>query len=226
MGGDIVLDPHYKSGIKGCPGARFSVILNRPPLALDSLLVENDKSAHPDKRPSEEETVEELPERCSVLFVDDDTLLRRLFSRSVSKVKPNWIIQEAANGETALELTAKNEYDIIFMDHYMSSAEKQLLGTETVRALRARGVKSRICGLSANDMQNAFLEAGADAFLLKPLPCKPDALQQALVHVLQNDRLEELPGEGEMERFGSNALGSDGSTIQMDTEDKSERLDI
>ena len=65
----------------------------------------------------------------------------------------------------------------------MASVEKQLLGTETVQRMRARGVTSRICGLSANDMQSAFLEAGANAFLQKPLPCKPDALSRALRHV-------------------------------------------
>ena len=66
---------------------------------------------------------------------------------------------------------------------YMASPTKQLLGTETVRAMRARGVKSVICGLSANDMKSAFEEAGADTFILKPLPCKQDELLEALLHV-------------------------------------------
>ena len=66
---------------------------------------------------------------------------------------------------------------------YMASPTKQLLGTETVRAMRSRGVKSVICGLSANDMKSAFEEAGADTFILKPLPCKQDALLKALQHV-------------------------------------------
>ena len=70
---------------------------------------------------------------------------------------------------------------------YMASVEKQLLGTETVQRMRARGVTARICGLSANDMQNAFLEAGANAFLLKPLPCKADSLLQALEYVWESD---------------------------------------
>lgn len=65
----------------------------------------------------------------------------------------------------------------------MASVEKQLLGTETVRAMRARGVQSIICGLSANDMRDNFLDAGADAFCLKPLPCKANDLRQALQEV-------------------------------------------
>ena len=53
-------------------------------------------------------------------------------------------------------------------------------GTETVRALRAKGVKSAICGLSANDTREAFLSAGADMFHLKPLPCGESDLQKVL----------------------------------------------
>lgn len=36
-----------------------------------------------------------------------------------------------------------------FMDMYMASIEKQLLGSEAVALLRSMGVESRICGLSA-----------------------------------------------------------------------------
>ena len=67
----------------------------------------------------------------------------------------------------------------------MASTEKQLLGTETIRELRAKGVKSKICGLSANDTEKAFLGAGADGFILKPVPCKEDELRFALSRVLE-----------------------------------------
>jgi CheY-like chemotaxis protein len=83
-----------------------------------------------------------LPENLSVLFVDDDRILRKLFSRSVAKAAPTWKIQEAANGETALRLVDMESFDLIFMDQYMASTEKQLLGTDTVRALRAKGFKN------------------------------------------------------------------------------------
>jgi hypothetical protein len=56
------------------------------------------------------------------------------------------------------------------MDMYMASVEKQLLGTETVQALRSHGCKSRICGLSANDVEENFINAGADAFMFKVRP--------------------------------------------------------
>lgn len=51
----------------------------------------------------------------------------------------------------------------------MASVDKQLLGTETIRELRSKGVTSIMCGLSANDLEKPFLDAGADSFMMKPV---------------------------------------------------------
>ena len=59
-----------------------------------------------------------------------------------------------------------------------------MLGTETVKALRNAGVDCRICGLSANDKESEFLDAGADVFTFKPFPCEARALTQELCRVL------------------------------------------
>ena len=69
--------------------------------------------------------------------------------------------------------------------HSMASVEKQLLGTETAQAMRAKGVDSILIGLSANDIRDSFLSSGANHFLLKPMPCKPDSLREALWKILQ-----------------------------------------
>lgn len=88
---------------------------------------------------------------------------------------------EASSGEAALRLVGSQEFDLIFIDQYMSSCKRQLLGTEAVRELRARGVKKTvICGLSANDVEAAFIEAGSDFFQLKPIPCEKEALTAVL----------------------------------------------
>jgi CheY-like chemotaxis protein len=128
----------------------------------------------------------ELPESLNVLFVDDDMILRKLFCRSLRRVAPGWTVQEASNGETSLHMVEDdvNKYDVIFMDQYMSSIEKQLLGTETVRMLRAKGATCLISGLSANDMETPFLEAGADHFLFKPFPCETGPLKRALLDIV------------------------------------------
>ena len=93
-----------------------------------------------------------------------------------------------------------DKFQLIFVDQYMASVEKQLLGTETVRALRAAGCKARICGLSANDVQQAFEDAGANAFMIKPFPTKADALKKDLLRILDGydidskDRLKPVEG--------------------------------
>lgn len=198
MGGQIYLDPDYNSGVPGHPGTRFVVDLKQPPIQCthdcDPLMKEmlkasqNNGKTNSDKDSSSVATLHDLPETLSVLFVDDDPILRKLFMRTTKTVAPNWEIREASNGETALRLSESGEhFDLIFVDMYMASVEKQLLGTETVSELRNRGIKSRICGLSANDKEEEFLAAGANAFMFKPFPCKKDELTDALCHVLFDD---------------------------------------
>lgn len=112
-------------------------------------------------------------------------MVRKLFARAVLRAFPNWEVTEASSGEAALHLVESNcPFQLICIDQYMSSTERQLLGTETVRALRAQGTDCTICGLSANDRELAFIEAGADAFLLKPFPCEKAALTAELQRIL------------------------------------------
>ena len=66
----------------------------------------------------------------------------------------------------------------------MASVDQVLLGTETVRAMRAQGVTARLCGLSANNMEKSFVAAGADLFWMKPFPCKKEGLEQIFTQVL------------------------------------------
>jgi signal transduction histidine kinase/CheY-like chemotaxis protein len=193
--GDIRLDETYDSGLKDSPGARFVIQLNTPPLSSDAILQSSGKGDTNISREfiqSENDTIStkviKLPENLSVLFVDDDLVLRKLFSRSVMKAAPTWNIQDAANGETALRLVDSEAYDLIFMDQHMASTEKQLLGTETVRALRAKGFKNSICGLSANDIEQSFMSAGADCFILKPIPCDRNRLEATLDGILSSNR--------------------------------------
>lgn len=199
MHGEICLDKSYNSGIDGHPGARFTVTLPSPPtdLAVFGSSAEGgtfaESSASNKSNHSNNESfpvTDSLPDSLSIMFVDDDFILRKLFSRSVKRCRPNWIICEAASGEAALQLIdergPKSMFDVIFLDQYMASTQKQLLGTETVRLLRSKGVDSVICGLSANNIAPQFIEAGADCFVMKPFPCEISDLTRELQRVLHS----------------------------------------
>ena len=113
-------------------------------------------------------------------------IIRKMLSRSLKRLAPTWKLQEASNGETAIRLAGQESFDLIFLDMYMASVEKQLLGTETAQTLRSNGCQSCICGLSANEMEDAFLKAGANAFMLKPFPCDTDDLRTEIVRVIES----------------------------------------
>ena len=214
MGGKIYLDDDYDSGIPGHPGTSFVIDLcagtlddydtsqNNDDANLeeggvhvgftekgDTHHVDTPKSSRRIARPSLTSSHQELPDTLKVLFVDDDSVLRKLFSRSLRRIRPDWDIREAANGETALRLVEDGEtFDLIFMDFYMASVEKQLLGTEAVASLRVKGVDSVICGLSANDKEEEFIYAGADSFMFKPFPCDQVTMANALKQILFHNR--------------------------------------
>ena len=50
--------------------------------------------------------------------------------------------------------------------------------------MRAQGVTACISGLSANPIEDGFLNAGANAFIQKPFPCEQKALQKEVCRVI------------------------------------------
>lgn len=122
-----------------------------------------------------------LREGLKILVVDDEPVLRKIFARSILRIAPSWEISEASSGEAALERVDTDTFDIILLDQYMVSTTKAMTGTETILALRAKGVRSSIIGTSANDVSASHLEAGADLFVHKPVPTDKAQLA-ALLH--------------------------------------------
>jgi len=122
MGGKIFLDDTYDSGIEGSPGSRFVVKLYAQPIdIMDRISKETELeslnsggTANLTYEGDSDNEHDKLPEKLSVLFVDDDAILRKLFSRTVRTVAPGWTIREASNGETALQLVEDQKFDLIF----------------------------------------------------------------------------------------------------------------
>ncbi|KAL7576985.1 hypothetical protein ACA910_006739 [Epithemia clementina (nom. ined.)] len=146
-----------------------------------------------------------LPKNLNVLLVESDPILRKMIKKTLKSVEPTWKIKEASDGETALAMVAdalplvfphndeghtqKKPFDLIFIDQYLSSsADRKLLGTETVPKLRDMGATCCICGLSAHMLKEEFQMVGANSFLLKPLPSNKYILIDALAGIIKKKR--------------------------------------
>lgn len=109
-----------------------------------------------------------MPDFHRALVVDDVTT-NRVLARALL-VKMGWLVDEAADGETALESAARNTYDLVLLDISMPG----LSGPETCAALRALpgGGDLRIVAYTAHafpDERDRILAAGFDDILVKPV---------------------------------------------------------
>jgi K+-sensing histidine kinase KdpD len=108
MEGEIYLDESFESGINGSPGTRIVVNLKTPlepqDFSSQGAVKEMDFPDEEKGLPFQEEMALDgnsnfpLAEHLSVLFVDDDRILRRLASRAIKKIRPEWNVREAASG--------------------------------------------------------------------------------------------------------------------------------
>jgi len=118
MGAVLSLDDDFDSGIAGCPGACFKLEMNQSPHEMDHngsiTMGSDDGEYHVSAAMQAKE--EELPENLNILFVDDDMMLRKMFSRVLKMTAPTWKIKEASNGETSLKIVDHERFDIIFVD--------------------------------------------------------------------------------------------------------------
>ena len=104
----------------------------------------------------------------SVLIVDDDPFIRKLVSTTLEDVA-GFELVEAENGREALEVAARVEPQLVFLDIDMPEVD----GYEACRRLRAdpQTAAATIVMLTAAAGQEAEREAeeaGADLFLTKP----------------------------------------------------------
>lgn len=122
-------------------------------------------------------------ENASVLVVDDNSINRKLLGLLL---KPTRIrVVEADGGQEAIELAAKQHFDIIFMDHMMPGMD----GIETMRRIKAivdgPCANTPIIMLTANSIDGSeekYKEEGFDGFL--PKPVESEQLMKAIKEVL------------------------------------------
>jgi PAS domain S-box-containing protein len=125
-----------------------------------------------------------------VLVADDGVENRELVSLVLSE-QGLWV-EEAENGQVAVDMVLKGGFDVILMDMQMPVLD----GFSATRELRARGVRTPIVALTANAMagsEKKMLDAGCDVYMTKPLDI--DALIRTLARLLGGERVESKADE-------------------------------
>ena len=181
MNGVIFLDPNYRSGIKACPGCRFVVEL---PLKDMGKPQSTPHKVQPERTLSTEEL---SGVNFTLLLVDDDPLIRLVTSRILKQLAPHWEYLEATSGKEALERVLASKVDIVIVDHYMPGTPGWT-GEETIRRMRENGVQALIIGCSANEKRAEHVQAGANAFLQKPI--KAERLRETLITLIRSPALQ------------------------------------
>jgi len=103
-----------------------------------------------------------MMEKISVLIIEDDPVLSGIL-RSVLESDAT-DVAACANGHHALDLINRKKFDVFITDYRLPG----MSGADIVKNLRLAYPESRIIGMSIQNYDKEFREAGADAFLLKP----------------------------------------------------------
>jgi heavy metal response regulator len=100
-----------------------------------------------------------------VLLVEDETRVRSFIKRGL--IEAGLALDEAAEGDRALEIALEADYDAIILDLTLPGLD----GLEVLRRLRAEGCATPVLILTARDSIDdrvRGLDAGADDYLVKP----------------------------------------------------------
>lgn len=121
--------------------------------------------ATPGKADDRSQMAERMPLR--ILIVEDNPVNYRLTERVLAKLGYSCLIGN--NGQQAVDMTANNDFDIVFMDVQMPVMD----GFEATKIIRERkGFQPVIIAMTANAMQgdrDACIKAGMDDYISKPL---------------------------------------------------------
>jgi CheY-like chemotaxis protein len=115
-----------------------------------------------------------------VLIIDDDLYAAEGIRTTLENF--GLLVTVCGNGEEALRRSEKERFDFIITDHDMPGMK----GLEVARKMRERFPRASIIGMSRSDRCDAFLFAGANWFIHKPVTLSK--LQQVFGHLRRDER--------------------------------------
>jgi len=181
LGGDIVV--RSEPGV----GSTFAVTLDAGPLAGVHML-EPTEACQLDVDVADEGYARwEFPS-ARILVVDDGAENRELVKLVLEE--NGLTVDEAENGQVAVDKAAVTRYDVILMDMSMPVMD----GYTATRTLRQKGLKVPIFALTAHAMkgfEKEVLEAGCTGYVTKPIDI--DVLLGALAEKLGGKRVHGEP---------------------------------
>lgn len=182
MGGSIHVESVYGEGSEFSVEIPQKIVDEKPMGDLQA----NIASAQTEKKKYEPEF---RAPKAHVLVVDDNKMNRLVFTSLLKQTQMK--IDQAAGGMEALEMTRKQKYDIIFMDHMMPEID----GIETLQRLRAEenNPNRNTCSiaLTANaiaGIDRMYRDAGFQDYLAKPV--QPEKLERMVIAHLPQDMVE------------------------------------
>jgi DNA-binding response OmpR family regulator len=119
-----------------------------------------------------------------ILLAEDEEILRMLITDTLEE--GDFAVDEAQDGQEALDLIEKSDYDLIILDYMMPV----FTGLEVIQKIRSNTVKvnTKIMMLSAKSQhyeQKKVYEAGANYFMAKPF--SPIELLNKIEGILNED---------------------------------------
>ena len=165
-----------------------------------------------------------------LLLVDDHPLLRRAVAELLSLESDLSVVGQASNGQEALDFLAKNDVDLVILDHKMPI----LSGMETLKEIKARNFNTKTILFtvsdSGEDVQEA-LKLGVDGYLLKDI--EPELINTDIRKILRGELvispslapiLAQILRTPSIEDISSNLTSRELQVIQMISEGLSNKM--